>query len=72
MMSVFQLAGPAQSGAPDNLGGTSTVAGLGDIFGLTQPLSYVPPQEVMLFPVKTASTILCFTFWNNFTKNKPI
>jgi len=45
---MFQLAGGAQPGATDSVGGASTVAGLGDIFGLTQPLSYVPPQEVTI------------------------
>ncbi|KAI0208782.1 AP-1 complex subunit beta-1 [Lamellibrachia satsuma] len=56
------LAGPAQSGAPDNLGGTSTVAGLGDIFGLTQPLSYVPPQEVWLMAAKGKGLEISGTF----------
>ena len=52
-------AGPAQS---DMFGGGSSMAGLGEIFGLAQPASFVPPQEVWLLAAKNKGMELSGTF----------
>jgi len=52
---------PAQTGDMFG-GGGSAMQGLGEIFGLAQPASFVPPQEVWLLAAKSKGMELSGTF----------